>query len=283
VTDDSTADPLARLITAPATTRFWQFLEGASTPWLGLSVMRHRPYLWKYAIVPIVLNIAIMFAALLAMVAMASGSVALLYWLLGDWQGNWWYAALALQILAAIVTVIICIATAVLTWRLLSGVLCGYFYGRLAMRVETEFGMNRDELREISLADELRDTAAGLFWLLISLVLALIVSLIPFIGPPIGFLYSTYFQTLSCGRDTLAYPLQLRAMRRAERLAYSRRHTPHTLGLGSVVLVMQFVPILGAVLMVTAAAGAVVLHRRLKLAQPEVDSTAGATAAATSN
>lgn len=265
MTEDRTTDPLARLVVPPAASRLWKFLEGASTPWLGLRVMRHRPYLWKYAVVPILLNIAIMFAAIFAMVTMTSAAVALLYWLLGDWHGNWWYAALALQILAAIVTAIVCIATAVLTWRLLSGVLCGYFYGRLAMRVETEFGMSRDEMREISLSYELRDTAIGLFWLLISLVLALLVSLIPFIGPPIGFVYSTYFQMLACGRDQLAYPLVLRAMRRPERLAYSRKHLAHTLGLGSVVLVMQFVPILGAVLMVTAAAGAVVLHRRLQL------------------
>ncbi len=283
MTDASIADPLAKLVVRPATSRFWQFVEGASTPWLGLRVMRERPYLWKYAIVPILLNIAIMVAAFFAMIAMASGSVALLYWLLGDWQGNWWYAALALQILAAIVTVIICVATAVLTWRLLSGVLCGYFYGRLAMRVETEFGMPRSQMREISLKYELRDTAKGLFWLVISLILALLVSLFPFLGPPLGFIYSTYFQILSCGRDTLAYPLQLRAMARADRLAYSRQHMAHTLGLGSIVLIMQFVPILGAVLMVTAAAGAVVLHRRLQLESPAKTSPPSSTADAMSS
>jgi uncharacterized protein involved in cysteine biosynthesis len=265
VTDSRTTDPLARLVVPPATSRFWQFVEGASTPWLGLRVMWHRPYLWKYAVVPILLNIAIMAAAIVAMVAMAVGSYALLNWLLSDWLGNWWYAARGLEILAAIITSIVCIATAVLTWRLLSGVLCGYFYGRLAMRVEMEFGMSRDEMREISLRYELRDTAIGLFWLLISLLLALLVSLIPFIGPPIGFVYSTYFQMLACGRDQLAYPLVLRAMRRADRLAYSRKYFTHTMGLGGVVFVMQFVPIFGAVLMVTAAAGAVVLHRRLQL------------------
>lgn len=256
-------------IAAPAASRFGRFLEGASTPWLGLQVMCRRPWLWKYAIVPILLNIAIMAAAIFAMVAMASLSVGVIYWLVGDWQGYWWYAGVALYVLAVIVTAIICIATAVITWRLFSGVLCGYFYGRLAARVEIELGVNREELREISLLYELRDTATNLFWLVISLVLALTVSLIPLVGPPIGLVYSTYFQILSCGRDTLAFPLQLRAIRRAERLAYSRRHLPHTLGLGTVVLIMQFIPILGAVLMVTAAAGAVVLHRRLQLTDPK--------------
>jgi uncharacterized protein involved in cysteine biosynthesis len=229
--------------------------------------MRQRPYLWQYAVVPIVLNILIMIAALVAMLAMASGAVALLSWWLGDWHGDWWYAALALQILAAIVMVIVCIAAAVLTWRLLSGVLCGYFYGRLAARVEIEMGMRRDELREISLAYELRDTATGLFWLVVSLGLALVVCLVPFVGPPVGVVYSIYYQALACGRDQLAYPLVLRAMRRADRLAFCRQHMAHTLGLGTVVLLMQFVPILGAVLMVTAAAGSVVLHRRLLLSE----------------
>jgi uncharacterized protein involved in cysteine biosynthesis len=231
--------------------------------------MRQRPYLWKYAIVPILLNILIMVTAIVALITMATASVALLYWLLGDWRGNWWYVALAIQILAAIVTVIVCVATAVLTWRLLSGILCGYFYGRLAMRVEMEFGMRREEMREVSFLFELRETVTGLFWLVVSLVLALLVSLVPFIGPPVGFAYSTYFQVLSCGRDQLAYPLVLRAMHRAQRLAFSRRHMAHTLGLGTVVLVMQFVPVIGAILMVTAAAGAVVLHRRLELSVAE--------------
>jgi uncharacterized protein involved in cysteine biosynthesis len=265
VTDASPRDPFARLVVPPAASRLGRFAEGASAPWLGLCVMWHRPALWKYAVVPILINIAIMIAAIFAMLTMASASIALLYWLLGDWQGNWWYAALALQILAAIVTMIVCIATAVITWRLFSGILCGFFCARLAARVEVEMGTPRDELRELTLRYELRDTAINLFWLVISLILALLVSLVPFMGPPIGFAYSTYCQILACGRDTLAYPLQLRAIRRAERLVFSRRHVAHTLGLGTIVFVMQFVPILGAVLLVTAAAGAVVLHRRLQL------------------
>lgn len=274
----SVTQSLESLVVAPAASPWGQFLEGALTPWLGLRVMCRRPYLWKYAVIPILLNIAILVAAIVAMLAMASASVAVIFWLLEDWQGNWLYVKLALQILAAMATVMLCMAAAVLTWRLLSGVLCGYFYGRLAMRVELEMGMQREALREISLLHELRDTSQGLLWLALSLLIALFVSLVPFVGPPLGLLYSTYFQMLSCGRDTLAYPLVLRASDRAERLAFSRQHLAHTLGLGAVVLVMHFVPILGAVLMVTASAGAVVLHRRLQLSAQAGTATPAANA-----
>ena len=84
-------------------------------------------------------------------------------------------------------------------------------------------------------------------------------------GPPVALVYSLYFQILTCGRDQLSHPLSLRGNNRAERLEFSRQHTAHTMGLGTVVLALEFIPIVGAIFMVTAAAGAVVLHRRLTM------------------
>lgn len=263
VTDDFPNARLQQLVVVPATTRLGRFLEGAATPWVGLKVLRLRPRLWAYAVVPVLLNLVITVVALAAMVVMAVAAIAVLNWWLGDWSGYWFFAKIAVLILGGAAMAIVCIAAAVITWRVLSGVLCGYFYGRLAARVEVEFGMNPDHMRSITLTHELLDTANDLMWLLISLALALLVSLIPFIGPPIALAYSLYFQFLTCGRDQLSYPLALRGLRRSERLAFSREHPTHVLGLGAVVLLLEFIPVVGALLMVTAAAGAVVLHRRL--------------------
>jgi uncharacterized protein involved in cysteine biosynthesis len=254
---------LHELIAAPAQTRRRQYLAGLSAPWLGLRVLWLRPGLWKYAIVPIVLNLLITVIAILAMLVMAAGMVALLHWLTSGWKGTWFYVAIILQVLGAAAMVMLCIGAAVIVWRLLSGILCGYFYSRLAARIERELGVGKDELRDVTLWQEVRDTLADLGWLLLSLLLALLMALVPLVGPPLALAYSLYFQVLTCGRTQFSYPLALRGMARPARLVFCREHAATTLGMGTVVLALEFVPVVGAILMVTSAAGGVILHRRV--------------------
>lgn len=256
---------LQRLVVAPARSQIGKFLEGASVPWLGLKVLLFRPRLWRYAVVPVLLNLAIMAAAVFAMFVIGLVLFTGLWLSLGqDWNEGWWLVGkFAIFIVGALTTVMVCIAVAVITWRLLSTLFCGYFYGLIATCVEQEFGLERRDMREISMWRELQDALRDMGWLLISLTLALIVSLIPFIGAPIALAYSLYFQILTCGRDQFSYPLSLRGQHRAQRGEFCRRHLPHIMGLGTIVLVMEFIPFVGALFMVTAAAGAVVLHRRL--------------------
>jgi uncharacterized protein involved in cysteine biosynthesis len=146
---------------------------------------------------------------------------------------------------------------------LLSGVLCGYFYSRLAARVERELGIASDELHDVTLWQEVCDAMADLGWLLLSLLLALLLALVPLVGPPLALAYSLYFQILTCGRTQFSYPLALRGLARPQRMVFCRKHPATTLGMGTVVLALEFIPVLGALLMVTAAAGAVILHRRV--------------------
>jgi hypothetical protein len=193
------AAALHQLIAAPAPTRSGQYLAGLSVPWLGLRVLLHRPGLWKYAIMPIVLNLLITAIAILAMLVMAAGIVALLNWLTSGWQGTWFYVAIVLQVLGAAAMVMLCIAAAAIVWRLLSGILCGYFYSRLAARVERELGVGEDELCDVTLWAEIRDALADLGWLLLSLLLALLVALIPLIGPPLALAYSRTFRCSPAG------------------------------------------------------------------------------------
>ncbi len=263
MTEASTIERLNRLVIAPATSRVGKFFEGALVPWLGLRVLWLRPRLWYYAVVPVLLNIAIMVVALLTMFALGTGFFALLIWLLEDWQGSWFYAKLGVLTFALVATFILCVGVAVIMWRLLSTLFCGYFYAQIAKSVEIDLGMKPQEMGEISMWRELGDALKDMGWLLVSLALAILVSLIPVVGAPVALAYSFYFQILTCGRDQLSYPLSLRGKHRQQRAAFCREHFTHTLGLGSVVLAMEFIPIVGALFMVTAAAGAVVLHRRL--------------------
>ena len=268
MSDEPTTSKLHQLVVAPASSRLGQFFEGILVPWLGLKVLAGRPRLWGYAIVPVLINIAIMLAALFAMFTIGSALLAGLWFALGEsWNEGWWLAGkIAILILGLLAIIMICIAAAVIMWRFFSAMFCGYFYGKIATAIELEFGLSPDEMRSISMWREMKDAAIDTVWLLISLALALLVSLIPFIGAPIALAYSLYFQILTCGRDQFSFPLSLRGKHRAERIEFCRQNLPHTMGVGTVVLMMEFIPIVGALFMVTAAAGAVVLHRRLTIA-----------------
>ena len=74
---------------------------------------------------------------------------------------------------------------------------------------------------------------------------------------------SFYFNWLILGSDFINHPLDLRGMRRAEKRAFVKKHRFHTLGMGAAVTLLLLIPILGAVLLTTAVAGSVLLHRRV--------------------
>ena len=267
MSDETTKSNLHELVVPPAGSRLGQFFEGLLVPWVGLKVLAGRPSLWGYAIIPVLINIAIVIVALLSMFAIGSALLTGLILALGEgwWEGWWLIATIAIVIVGLLAIIMICIAAAFIIWRLVSAIFCGYFYGKIAAAVEQELGLNPSEMRDISMWREMKDALIDLAWLLISLALALVISLIPFIGAPVALVYSLYFQILTCGRDQFSFPLSLRGKHRAERVEFCREHLAHTMGVGTVVLLMAFIPIVGALFLVTAAAGSVILHRRLTL------------------
>lgn len=74
--------------------------------------------------------------------------------------------------------------------------------------------------------------------------------------------------TSRCGppraHDYFDFPLSLRGKRRQEKREFTRRHRAHTLGLGATVFMVSFVPVVGSLILATAAVGAVLLYRRLE-------------------
>ena len=87
---------------------------------------------------------------------------------------------------------------------------------------------------------------------------------IPVVGFILGGAISLYVDCYVFGEDYLDYPLALRGLRHAEKRAFCNRHRPQVLGLGATVLLMNFVPLAGSIFLTTAAAGSVLLHRRLR-------------------
>lgn len=242
----------------PASTRFGGFVEGFGAPLDGLRYMVRYPALWRFGLLPMALNLVITLVVLVGLIVAAVGLAAYLHpkFPEGTWGIVW-------EVLAVLAMLLLAVGLAAATWMLLNGILSGFFYGKLAEAVERQLGLPPDEISEIpfryQVADTLRDVAA---MVLVNTGL-LMLNCVPLIGSVAAICGAFYFNGYILGRDFLDFPLALRGMRRKEKHAFCRRNRWHTLGLGTVVLLLGLVPLLGALVLTTATTGAVLLHRRL--------------------
>ncbi|MDA7979085.1 MAG: EI24 domain-containing protein [Pirellulales bacterium] len=250
-------DPAIR---SPAGTFLGQLSEGFFAPFAGFAFLNRNAGLWRYAMLPMLIN-------LLLTALIIAGAVWLLWWAAPQvneafddtWMG--W-----LMLLASWLGLIFAVVAGVFLLYLISlQVLCAFFFGRLAVESEVALGMPREELREVSLWQQTVDATRDVFSLLAVMFVCLVLNCVPVIGTVVALVAVWYFDGFVFGRDFLDYPLSLRAMRRAEKLAFCRRNRAHTLGLGSSALLMSLVPVLGSIFLATAVTGAVILHRRIEL------------------
>jgi CysZ protein len=234
------------------------FFQGVGAPWRGFAYIAGRPSLWHYGIWPILLNLLIsvgVLAVLLFGVKALSGRVQ-------DYFAGWWFgAALAWISFAALVVAAIGLAAAV--WFLLQGILCDIFYLRLARRVEIQLGMHPDSLREVAFLADLLDSFVALLALVVVNFGLLFLNCIPVVGSILAAVCSIYFTFWVFGLGFLRFPLVLRGLRRVDRKAFSREFQAQTLGLGAVVFACNLLPLINAILLTSAVAGAVLLHRDL--------------------
>ncbi len=252
----------------PAERSLSEFIEGASAPLYGLGYLNSHPKLWRYAILPTALNLLITCLALVVLIIGAMWLVTELHpWLTEGMEGAWWWLAVAGEILAVVAILLACALIMVLIWKLVGGILCGYFYAKLAEHVELELGMKSDDLRPISLSYEVCDTLLNLTLLIVVNGFILLFNVVPLIGGVLALLGTAYFTWYILGLDYLSFPLALRGVRRRDQFAFGHRHRMHTIGLGSAVFALEFIPIIGAVLLTTATVGAVLLHRRIAMPQ----------------
>lgn len=265
--DDKSA--LEELLAAPLGNTWWErFREGLSSPWRGLRFLNRHPGLWRYAILPTLANLLITALVLTVLVLSAAWLFAHVHAGATEGLSGWhWWLAVGAEVAVAIVFLLVCGGAAVLTWKFLTGVLCGYFYAQLAEEVEAKLGGADDQLRSISFFYEVVDTALHLALLVSVNGVFLLMNLAPVLGSVIALVGSTSFTWYLLGLDYLGFPLAMRGKRRIEQFDFGRRHLEHTLGLGAAVFVLEFVPIVGAVLLTTAVVGGVLLHRRIQVAQ----------------
>ena len=235
------------------------FLEGFAAPWAGLRYMNAHPRLWRHGILPILCNL-LLSAALF--VGLIYGWFRAYAWLGTLFPANWWGATLA--VLSVIVVAALELALAVAAWIVFQGIFCGFFYSRLAREVEIQLGLAPERMREVPLLYQVTDALLDLAALTAVAVGCFLLGWVPFIGAPLALALGLYFDCFVFGMDYLDYPQALRARGRRVQRAFARRHRAATLGLGSSVMLLTFIPLLSPVLLTTAATGAVLLYRKLE-------------------
>jgi uncharacterized protein involved in cysteine biosynthesis len=257
-------EPVAWLSRAPATNSINRFWEGLTAPWHGWRLLWKNPRLWGLAALPTLLNLLI--SILVATAVIVGG-----YWLIaklheslaGQIEGWGWYAAVAGEVLLVLAIAPILLLLAIVLWKILTTVLCGYFFCRLALEVERLVGIDPREITPVSFAAE----AFGLLFSLVVLTVGstVLVGLIfiPVVGGVFSFVVGTLFMCWIMGLDYLGYPLALRGLPRWRQYPFGWQNGVRTIGLGLFVSICEFVPILGAVPLTCAAIGAVLLHRRI--------------------
>jgi uncharacterized protein involved in cysteine biosynthesis len=258
--------------TPPATGRFEAFLQGAGASFRGWQYLRQHPSLWRYAALPLGINLVITgFIFYMLVVSVVWFATEVHPRMAGGLESGWWWLAVAVEVLAGAILLLVCVVLAMLAWKLLNGILCGYFNGLLAEVVEQQLGVDPDELQSISFGRQVIDTLFNLTLLIVVNIGFLLLNIIPILGAVAAFVGSLYFTWFILGVDYLSMPLALRGVRRRGQFAFGHCCRMHTLGLGASIFVFEFIPVIGAVFLTTSTVGAVLLHRQLAI--PETNNS----------
>lgn len=235
-----------------------RFGNGLAAPWAGFRFLNSRPGLWRYGIIPVVLNLLITAVVLAGLLAVAGWFV---YTLHPRFDGGWGWRAI--EALTAVGIFLAAAAGAMIAWVILQGILCGYFYEKLAAEVERTLGVRDGELCDVPFLHQVVDTVADVSYLAAVATGCLAIQIVPGIGSVVGLVVGYYTGAMTLGMDYFEYPLALRGNRRSDKRAFARQYRAEVLGLGTTVTAVMLIPLVSAILLTTAAAGAVLLHRQL--------------------
>jgi CysZ protein len=238
-------------------TRMGRFGNGFVAPMEGLVHMWRRPGLWRFAIVPVLLNLAV---TLLVLVMLLGAAAVFIVWIHPLFPGTWW--GIVLEVIAVAVVVMVAAALGAGVWLLLNGILCGHFHAKLAAEVERGLGGGPAVLVELPVGARARDTARSVAAVVGTTFGLLLLNVIPVVGSVAAVVLGFYLNGFHFGAGMLDLPMSLRGMRWAEKLAECRRRRWETVGLGDAVMLFNFLPVIGSVLQATGVVGAVLMYRR---------------------
>lgn len=232
----------------------------------GAIFLGRNPFLLRYAIWPLLINIAITLFTFALLVSLS-------IWLLAEvhpwFQSSTAVVADILWTIAEIIVVagllMVCVGISVIAWFIVNGVFGGYFYGKLASKVEARLGTDESEFQSLSFMQE----ATGAMYILGLLVggnlFAASLNFIPVIGSLAALCLGGMITTFLLGLEFLSHSLGMRGYTQKQQIAFARRNSTVTVGFGAVVLLGQLIPILGAFIHVSATIGGVLLYHQISL------------------
>lgn len=234
------------------------YLEGLATAADGFRFLCRYPSLWQYGVWPILVNILVAFASL-----MATLQVGRVSWIsfTASLPNAWWAPLLEWAGLIAII--LMSISVGLICLVLLQSVFCAYFFGQLAWKVEIFLGARKEDLHEVPVLSQVFDALRATLKLIIINLMLLVLHLIPGIGSIAAMVLGAYMDALILGAEFLGYPLELRGIRWIPRQQFAKTWLPSTLGIGTIVTGLMLIPIVGALFQTTTIVGAVLLHRRI--------------------
>lgn len=250
-------DPTIRPAAGNPASRVW---EGFLAPFSGFAFLNRHPGLWRYAFWPVLFNLLLTAAICIATVWVFWSQASRIN---GWFDDTWWDWMLLIATWLGLIFG--AIAGTFILYLISIQIFCAFFFGRLAVETEVALGLPRETIREISLWHEAIDAVRDVASLLLVMFVCMVLNCVPVIGTGVALAAVWYFDSFIFGRDFLDYPLSLRAMRRADKLAFCRKNRSHTLGLGASALLMSLVPVFGSIFLATSVVGAVILHRRIEL------------------
>jgi len=235
------------------------FLQGLLTPIRGAAFLFNHRTLWPHVLLPLAISLAISLVILATLTAVA---VFLIPWMhhwsffSSNWTGRLAEAATILLLIVA------CLAAAIATYLLASGILLGRAHERLAKHTEILLGTPPEDLREAPWKYQIIDGILDFFIVTGTCTLCFAFGCIPVVGF-LAAAVNFYVDWWVLGYDFFEIPLSLRGMRRTSKRAFAKKHRPQILGLGAAAFALTLLPLIGPLLLTTAAIGSVLLHHQL--------------------
>jgi CysZ protein len=250
------------VLNALPTTFVAQFSHGFRLPFRGAALLFRERSLLVWAVVPVLLNLALL---VLAVVLAVTGGPALLGLV---WPHPNGAGMRTLWVMAAVLTVVALVLVGSAVLYALSGILATPFNDTLSERVERHFieGSPPKVPFAVLLHDVLvsaAHSAASLAIYLVVMGVLLLLALIPVAGSAVFTVLGSASTAVFLARDLLDGPLTRRRYGYLEKLRVLNENRALTFGLGSASALLTWLPLAGVLLMPFAVAGGAILASEL--------------------
>jgi CysZ protein len=238
------------------------FLTGTRLLLRGIGLVTRRPRLLLLGLVPGVISLLVVLAAVGTLLYFINDVAAAVTWFADDWSKD---AQHAIRIFAAIGISAVAIVVAVLTFTALTLTIGDPFYEAISKRIDDQFGGVTEagapwhRTLVWNLADSLRLVALSVA----SSVALFVVGFIPLVGQTVVPVIGAAIGGWLLAMEISGVPFNRRGLRLRDRRRVLRANRALALGFGLPVFLIFLVPFVAVLIMPGAVAGATLLARRV--------------------